>query len=139
MIEFNNGISYGLNIVIIFGGHKLPISIDGEIDECKNVQKNEIKKNNSDTINKIILNLIIFITFNVWNPWNVLSRIKSRHHWYDVNISVIKLNIFSNVNFEFNLIILIINRFIILNEIINGHGLFVVMWNGLFLFIFIIY
>jgi hypothetical protein len=32
MIEFNEGISDGLNISIIFGGHKIVVSILGEIE-----------------------------------------------------------------------------------------------------------
>lgn len=80
IIEFNKGISYGLKVMIFIGGHIWPISIFGAIDLWMKVQKNEMKKNNSDVINKIILNFKNFIIKNVWFPWKVLSRITSRHH-----------------------------------------------------------
>ena len=47
----NRGISIGLKNLIFFGGYDISISIFGEIDERKNVQKNEIKNINSEIIN----------------------------------------------------------------------------------------
>jgi len=46
----------------------------------KNAQKKEIKKNTSETINKIIPQRNPIVTGNVCNPWKVPSREISRHH-----------------------------------------------------------
>lgn len=35
-------------------------------------------------------NFILKNTLNEWNPWKVLSREISRHHWYIIN-NVIKI------------------------------------------------
>lgn len=51
---FNRGICIGLKGVIPFGGQIIPSSILGLNLLWKNPQKNEIKKNTSDVINKII-------------------------------------------------------------------------------------
>lgn len=91
IIEFNKGISNGLKNLIIEGGQEKLISIEGEIELWKKVQKNEIKKNNSEIMNIIILNFIIEITDNECIPWNVLSRIISRNHIRDTKINIIKL------------------------------------------------
>ena len=67
------------------GGHVTPISNVGDNLEWKNLQKNEIKKNTSDVINKIIPHFNPKITWAVWKPWKVLSREISRHQVYIVN------------------------------------------------------
>ena len=72
----------------------LPISILGERDIWKNVQKKEKINKISDTINKIIPNRINIVTLIVWNPWKVLSRITSRHHCNRIKI-IIK-NLYKN-------------------------------------------
>lgn len=61
IIVFNNGISIGLKKLIFLGGQFNPNSIEGESELCKKFQKNEINRNISEIINKIILNLIKFI------------------------------------------------------------------------------
>jgi hypothetical protein len=61
MIVFNNGINNGLKKLIFLGGQFNPNSIDGANELCKKFQKNEINRNISEIINKIILNLIKFI------------------------------------------------------------------------------
>lgn len=61
IIVFNNGINNGLKKLIFFGGQFNPNSIDGAKELCKKFQKNEINKNISEIINRIILNLIKFI------------------------------------------------------------------------------
>lgn len=99
-MEFNNGISNGLKNLIIFGGQIKLISIDGEIELWKNVQKNEIKKNNSEIINIIILNFIIEIIYKECIPWNVLSRIISRNHIIEDIVNNIIFNIIINKLFK---------------------------------------
>lgn len=61
IIVFNNGINKGLKNLIFFGGQFNPNSIDGAKELCKKFQKNEMNKNISEIINKIILNLIRFM------------------------------------------------------------------------------
>jgi len=137
MIEFNNGMLYGLNCSIDNGGQFIPISILGVIDLWKYVQKNATKNNNSEMINRIILIFVNFVTVNVWNPWNVLSRITSRHHWNRQRINVISLIINGIFIFKYiNKVVLII-IFIILIDVIIGQGLNVTIWNGWFEFIII--
>ena len=46
---------------MFFGGQFSPSSIEGASELCKKFQKNEINKNISEIMNKIILNLIKFI------------------------------------------------------------------------------
>ena len=96
----NRGISIGLKNLIFFGGYDISISIFGEIDEWKNVQKNEIKNINSDKINKIILNFKKLVINIVCIPWNVLSRIISRNHNIIIKIELIKFKI---INIEIDL------------------------------------
>lgn len=61
IIVFNKGINNGLKKLIFFGGQFNPNSIDGANELCRKFQKNEINRNISEIINKIILNLIKFI------------------------------------------------------------------------------
>jgi len=61
MIVFSNGINSGLKKLIFLGGQFNPSSIDGAKELCKKFQKNEMNKNISEIINRIILSLIKFI------------------------------------------------------------------------------
>ena len=56
----------------------------------KKGSKKRNKKKISEIINKIIPHRNPVVTIKVCNPWKVLSREISRHHWYIV-IKVIKL------------------------------------------------
>jgi len=78
------------------GGQFIPNSIAGDKLLWKNPQKKEIKKNTSETINKIIPHFRPLTTFRECNPWKVPSREISRHHWYIVNNVIInpKINKF---------------------------------------------
>jgi len=67
-IVFRRGILIGLKEVIDRGGHICPISMVGEILLWKNAQKNEMKKNTSDEINKTIPVFRPFITMFEWFP-----------------------------------------------------------------------
>ena len=58
---FNKGINRGLKKEIFLGGQFNPSSIDGANELWRKFQKNEINKNISEIINRIILNLIKFI------------------------------------------------------------------------------
>lgn len=81
IIVFNKGIWKGLNVIIPFGGHIAPISIEGDNLLWKKAQKNDTKNIISEIINKIIPYFNPLITILVCNPWKVLSRVTSRHHW----------------------------------------------------------
>lgn len=122
--------SNGFNILIDKGGQFIPNSILGEIELWMYVQKNEIKKKSSEIINNSILIFIKEWTDWEWNPWNVLSRIISRHH-RDKQIININILIISNKkSFRFVNKISLINKFIIFIEVIKGHGLGVTIWKG---------
>lgn len=54
IVVLSNGICKGLKGVIPLGGHIIPSSILGESLLCRKAQKNDTKKNTSETINKII-------------------------------------------------------------------------------------
>jgi hypothetical protein len=94
MIVFNKGTWIGQNILIPEGGQINPISIVGDNLLWKKAQKKEIKKKISEIINKIIPSFIPVSTWLVWIPWNVLSRVTSRHHWYITN----KINLIPIIN-----------------------------------------
>jgi len=81
MIVFKRGIIRGLNLWIPIGGHIIPSSIDCVSLKWKNLQKKDKKNKISDVIKRIIPIFIPINTFNEWSPWNVLSRVISRHHW----------------------------------------------------------
>lgn len=123
IIVFNNGINRGLKNIIFFGGQFNPNSIDGARELCKKFQKNEINKNISEIINKIILNLIKFIIKKLWFPWKVLSRITSRHH--NIEIKIINIKLINEIKLNLKLIIIIfeIIRLKVFNAIKIGHGL----------------
>ena len=112
------------------GGQVIPISILGAIDLWKYVQKNATKNISSEMMNKIILILISLVTVSVWNPWNVLSRTTSRHHWIRHIIIVINLIINSVIIFVYANKIIPKNMFMMLIDVNIGHGLIVTIWNG---------
>lgn len=85
----SKGIWVGLKGDTPCGGQFNPSSIFGARLEWKKAQKNEMKKNTSDVMNKIIPHRIPLETLKEWCPWKVLSRIISRHHWIIVKINVI--------------------------------------------------
>ena len=89
----------------------------------KKSSKKRNKKNTSEMINKIIPNFIFLKTFLEWNPWKVLSRITSRHHW-NIIINIINIpNKFNLIIFELNIFTVPVNKIIIPNALIKGHGL----------------
>lgn len=123
IIVFNRGIIKGLKTSIIIGGHFIPNSINWINLKWKNLQKKDKKKKISEIINKIIPDFILKNTLNVWSPWNVLSRVISRHHWNMIIIIIIKVNINTKKFFELNNLIILINKIIIIKDLIKGQGL----------------
>jgi hypothetical protein len=77
---FSNGICNGLNGEIPVGGHVEPNSIVGDNLLWKNAQKNEMKKNTSEMMNRIVPQHNPFVTLFVCSPWYVPSRTISRHY-----------------------------------------------------------
>lgn len=58
----------GSKVKMPLGGQVIPISILGDSLLWKNAQKNEMKKNTSEIINRIIPNLSPLVTANVCLP-----------------------------------------------------------------------
>jgi len=116
IIVFNRGIMNGLKTLIPEGGHFIPNSIIWVNLRWKNLQKKEMKKKISDTINKIIPNFILKNTLNEWNPWNVLSREISRHHWYIINKIIIIDKKYIILFFLLNILMVLNNNNIVDND-----------------------
>jgi len=130
-IVFRRGILIGLNEVIDRGGHIWPSSTVGEILLWKNAQKNEIKKNTSDEINRTIPVFNPFITKFEWLPWLVASRWMSRHH-VNANSSIT----ISEIRMMMLIFLLIminpeVTRARIPFDANKGQGLMSTRWNGL--------
>ena len=69
MAVFNNGTEKGFNGSIPLGGHKTPISTEGDKLLWKKAQKKETKNKTSDTIkSKNPIFKPVTAAF-VWNPW----------------------------------------------------------------------
>lgn len=90
IVVFKSGVCIGLNVLIPFGGHVIPISMLGAKLLCKKAQKNDTKNIISDIINSIILIFIPFTTIELCMPMKVASRDTSRHHWYMVIMLIIR-------------------------------------------------
>lgn len=123
IIVFNNGIVKGSKALIPIGGHFIPNSIIWVSLIWKNLQKNEIKKNTSEIINKIIPIFIFKNTFLECKPWKVLSRVISRHHWNIINNVIIIAKKLIEEFFVWNNLIVLINNIIVLSDPNKGHGL----------------
>lgn len=126
---FSRGILNGLKIIIPVGGQIRPNSSVGESLEWKNPQKKDKKKNTSEVINRIIPHFIPIRTFLVWNPWKVLSRDTSRHHWYIVNNTIIRPIINKLLILEWNNLTDPVNMIITLRAPVKGHGLLLTKWK----------
>lgn len=81
MAVFSSGTSIGFRGLIPTGGHWPPSSGVGARLEWKKAQKKPRKKKASEVMNRAMPYRSPFCTVGVWWPWNVLSRIMSRHHW----------------------------------------------------------
>lgn len=78
---FRRGTLNGFSGLIPIGGQQQPSSGVGDSLLWKNAQKNAKKNRTSDVINKIIPHRKPVVTYEVWWPIKVPSRITSRHHW----------------------------------------------------------
>lgn len=123
IIVFNRGILKGSKISIPVGGHFNPNSIVGDRLEWKNLQKNEVKNSTSDVINKIIPHFMPVITWLVWNPWKVLSRVISRHQVNMVSkITIMPISI--NIkDFRWNILVAPVNNIRTPIALVKGQGL----------------
>jgi hypothetical protein len=65
---FSKGICRGLNGISPVGGHVEPSSIVGDKLLWKKAQKNEMKKNTSEIMNRIIPHRNPFVTIFVCSP-----------------------------------------------------------------------
>ena len=120
---FKRGILKGSNPLIPVGGHCKPISIVEDSLEWKKVQKKEMKKKISETINKIIPSFNPIKTCFKCNPWKVASRDTSRHHWNIVNKIII--NPIKNIKLIFfeNSFTILVKKIKVPIDPIKGQGL----------------
>lgn len=132
IIVFNRGIWNGLKGVMPIGGQVIPNSILGDRLLWKKLQKKEIKKKISETINKIIPHFKPLITQIVCNPWKVPSREISRHHWYIFNNVIINPKINKFILYWWNHFTNPDTRVKVLTALVKGHGLKFTKWNGWF-------
>jgi len=123
------GICNGLNVNNPIGGQYIPNSIFEDKLLWKNLQKKEIKKKISEIINKIIPHLSPLITFSVWSPWKVLSRVISRHHWNIVNKIIENPIIKRLILYWCNHLIIPETNIKVLRAPIKGQGLKFTKWN----------
>lgn len=132
MIVFNKGILNWLNGVTLLGGHLKPSVVSGESLEWKKAQKKERKKKISEVINKIIPHFMFLETLKEWHPWNVLSRIISRHHWIVVKIIRVSPIIDRRKEWKWNHSIKPIVKNNDAKALKIGHGLILTKWKGWF-------
>lgn len=127
---FNNGTLKGFKGFTPEGGQQHPNSGVGASLLWKNAQKNAKKNNTSDVINKIIPHRKPDVTYDVWWPIKVLSRITSRHHWIiDITINI---NEIANINIEcrWNHAVNPTAKVKAPIEAVKGQGLISTKWNG---------
>ena len=67
-------------VLIPMGGQHDPISTVGASLLWKYAQKNAKKNHTSEVINRIMPRRKPLVTFEVWLPRTVASRLTSRHH-----------------------------------------------------------
>ena len=86
---FSKGMANGFRGVMPVGGQLQPSSGVGARLLWKNAQKNAKKNRTSEAINRIIPHRSPLVTYDVWCPMNVASRITSRHHWIMVRMIIV--------------------------------------------------
>lgn len=127
---FRSGTLNGLSGLIPVGGQAQPNSGVGANLLWKNAQKNAKKNSTSDVINRIIPHRKPFVTYVVWWPIKVLSRITSRHHWI---IDIMIKNVATKrpiVVWRWNHDVNPSARESAPKEAVNGQGLISTRWNG---------
>jgi len=127
---FKSGTLNGFNGVIPVGGQQQPNSGVGDRLLWKNAQKNAKKNKTSDVINKIIPHRSPFVTYEVWWPWNVASRMTSRHHWIIVMIIIMVAAIKHVIPWLWNQLAIPIASDRAPIDAVRGHGLYSTKWNG---------
>ena len=90
---FRSGTLNGFSGCTPTGGQQHPSSGVGARLLWKKAQKNAKKKQTSDRMNRIIPQRSPEVTYDVWHPRNVASRMMSRHHWYMDRITTVMANI----------------------------------------------
>lgn len=127
---FSRGTLNGLIGVTPIGGQQHPSSVAGAILLWKNAQKKAKKKHTSDKINSSIPYRSPLATYVVWAPWNVPSRITSRHHWIIDILSTTADRIRHVAEWMWNHLTIptVINS--APSAEVNGHGLISTKWNG---------
>ena len=89
----------------------------------KSSKKRKKKKKTKKKKKKIIPHFNTLITFNVWSPWKVPSRVISRHHW-NIVINVINNPKVNKLNeYWWNHLIKPETKVKVLIAPVNGHGL----------------
>lgn len=81
-------------------------------------------------MNRIIPHRIPCETFVECEPWKVLSRMISRHHWIIVKVLIIKPKIISSGEKMWNHFTMPVTMIIEPMAPVRGHGLGVTRWYG---------
>lgn len=140
ILVFRRGTWNGLKPWIPTGGQIAPTSILGDKLLWKNAQKNEIKKNTSEIIKRIIPHRNPKLTLREWSPCRVPSRVISRHHWKETIQALNrpkKNKEGSNVWNHFTNPVVIEKA---AKALARGQGLTLTKWNGWFnLFIILLH
>lgn len=127
---FRRGTLNGFNGLIPVGGHAQPSSGVGDNLLWKNAQKKAKKNRTSDVINRIIPHRRPVVTYEVWCPWNVLSRTTSRHHWIMERIIIKEAITNPVVKWRWNHEVRPMASERAPTEAVRGHGLISTKWNG---------
>lgn len=127
---FKRGTWNALRESIPHGGQIPPNSITGLNLEWKKAQKKERKKKISLTIKRIIPNIKPLRTFLECPPWNVLSRITSRHHIVAVNNKIIKDKTIKDISAYTNILTKPTTQVTTPIPVIIGQGEDLTIWKG---------
>jgi len=127
---FRSGTLNGFSGWIPVGGQAHPSSGVGAKLLWKNAQKNAKKNSTSEVMNRIIPQRSPFVTYDVWCPINVFSRITSRHHWIIDRIIRVAARIRGNRKLIWNQAVRPIAKVKAPIDAVSGHGLISTRWNG---------
>ena len=127
---FSKGTLNGFSGVIPAGGQQHPSSGVGDSLLWKNAQKKAKKNSTSDVINRIIPHRSPFVTYDVWCPINVPSRITSRHHWIIDKIISKAATMRQIIPWPWNHAAIPMAKQKAPIEAVKGHGLNSTKWKG---------